>query len=430
MKKSLITLFFLSSLIYANDINQELAELKSQTQKLIERINFLEQLQETKISKEIEVKVKEKFQNMPKSKGILELKNADTTLSIGGRVVIDIMQNSPSVGGGNSASDLSFVAGSIPINEDGENDQLNFSARDTRFWLKTRTPTDYGILQALVETDFAGSLGSERVVTPHQPRLRHAYININNFTIGQTFSTFMGVGNSDTLRSPVDVIHIRQPVLRWTKKLKKGNFHIALESPESTLTKSDGKRVAPDDDKLPDFIAKYVRKGRLGVGSISTIIRQIKNDKAVGDIKDNKIGSAVHIAGKIKTTGFDNFRFGFVYGNAVGRYAFWNAFNSANIDINGKISLNTMIGGHLAYQHWWSDKLRSNINYSSLESENNLNIVPSSVNKRLQSYHINLLWTPIENTQFGVEFIKALRELENGSEGELNRWFFNARYDF
>ena len=420
MRKSLLTLFFLSSLIYAEDVSKELAELKFQTEKLIERINYLEQLQETKISKEVEVKVEKKFQDMPKSKGLLELKSADTTLTIGGRIIVDIMENSPSVGGGNSAGDLAFIAGSIPMSEDGENEQLNFSARDTRFWLKTRTPTDYGMLQALIEADFAGTTANERTTTPHEPRLRHAYIDIANFTIGQTFSTFMGVGNADTLRSPVDVIHVRQPVLRWTKKLKKGSFQVALESPETTLTASDGKRVAPDDDKLPEFVAKYVRRGSLGVGSISAILRQIRSDKAIGDISDNKVGGAVHIAGKIKTTGFDNFRFGFVYGDVVGRYAFWNAFNSGDIDDDGKISLNTIKGGHLAYQHWWSDKLRSNIAYASLDS----------VNKKFQSYHINLLWTPIENTQFGVEFIRALREFENGSEGELNRWFFNARYDF
>ena len=74
MRKSLLTLFFLSSLIYAEDVSKELAELKFQTEKLIERINYLEQLQETKISKEVEVKVEKNFKICQNQKVCLNLK--------------------------------------------------------------------------------------------------------------------------------------------------------------------------------------------------------------------------------------------------------------------------------------------------------------------------------------------------------------------
>jgi hypothetical protein len=331
----------------------------------------------------------------------------------------------------NAMNDFTLVAGAIALKKDGEKKQFNVSAKDSRIWLKTKTPTDYGLLYSLIDADFSGEIGSERVLTPHKFRLRLAYIELGEFTLGQAFSTFMGVGNADLIEDPIDIVHIRQPVFRWSKKLSQGVLNLAIESPETTLNDKNAKLITPDDDRVPDFIAKYELEKEWGATSLSTMLREIRSDGSLkSGVSDSKFGGAIHLAGKIKTFNHDNFKFGFSYGNALGRYISWNSFNEGNIDELGLISLNKMYGGHIAYQHWWSDKLRSSLVYSKIESENNLNVVSNNVNKMATSAHINLLWTPIENLQLGIELINATRELESGEKGELNRIYFNAGYDF
>lgn len=433
--KTLLLPLLITTFSYASDdVRKEIDELKLQAQKILNRVNYLEQKLEVKVDrKEIEtikVEAKEAKAKASEQKGFLELKNKKTTLTIGGRIDFRTVYNSVSKGV-NSGSDTNFALINVPLDDVGESKQVNISGRGSRIWLQTKTPTDYGILYSLIDTDFLGEMGSERVVTPHKPRLRHAYIELGGLTLGQTFTTFMGVGNADLIEDPVDIVHVRQPVIRWSEELKNGKFQIALESPETTLNDKDANRVSADDDRLPDLVAKYERYGSWGAMSLSGMLRQLRSDSTVKEsVSDEEIGGAIHFAGKIKTIKHDNLRFGFSYGNALGRYISWNSFNSGNIDEDGEISLNDMYGGHIAYQHWWSDKLRSSLVYGRVESDNDLNIVSDSVTKMGESYNVNLLWTPIENTQVGVEFMHVKRELESGESGDLNRFYFNARYDF
>ncbi len=56
--------------------------------------------------------------------------------------------------------------------------------------------------------------------------------------------------------------------------------------------------------------------------------------------------------------------------------------------------------------------------------------VRTGVNQGAQSYSVNLLYSPVSVLTAGVELMHARRELENGSDGTIQRLQLSARYDF
>ena len=53
-----------------------------------------------------------------------------------------------------------------------------------------------------------------------------------------------------------------------------------------------------------------------------------------------------------------------------------------------------------------------------------------SVNRDSQSAHLNVIWSPVAQTNFGLEYIHARREVQNGESGTLNRLQAAAQYFF
>lgn len=52
------------------------------------------------------------------------------------------------------------------------------------------------------------------------------------------------------------------------------------------------------------------------------------------------------------------------------------------------------------------------------------------MDKLAWSMSINLLYSPLKALTFGVEFMHAGRELENGVNGKFDRLQFSAKYNF
>ncbi len=369
------------------------------------------------------------------SKGSLELKTSDTILSVGGRIRMEMTYNNPSVGGsgGSNNWDIGFSPASVNTDPRGEEGELAMNAKESRIWLKTRKPTQYGVLLTLIEMDFYGAAGNEKGTNSHGPRLRHAYFTLGSLTAGQTNSLFMGSGAPDTLHAPMNDIVIRQPQIRWSQPFDESTLHFSLEQPESVLLDVNGTSVVPDDDHMPDIVAKYVMYGLWGELSLAGLARQIRADSeeiAPGK-SDAKTGTAFHISGRLKTFGLDDLRFGFAAGDALGRYigGASSVYPVGSIDAAGEITLQNTSGGHLSYQHGWSRTLRSTLAYGYVDADNGDDI-PVTADKHADSTHVNIQWVPIQNGLIGLEYITAHRELENGEKYALDRIQFAASYDF
>ena len=362
----------------------------------------------------------------------------NSAINVGGRLKIDAIYNSRSTGGnsGTNASDLAFSPASIPVTATGEHDQLSFNARQTRLWLKGYSPSDYGEMAGYIEIDFnaSSSASNERVSNSYTPRLRHAYGNVGGLTLGQTYTTFMNVSafpEINDLNGPVGIMNIRQPLLRYHTQSDSADVYLALENPETTLTTSSGSRLAPDDDRLPDLVGKVEFTGDWGNWSLAGMARQIRHDSntaAMGD--DSTWGGAVSAAGRIRLGRRDNLRFSLSYGNTLGRYISYNAINDGVITDNGEIELTEMIGGYLAWQHWWKDDLRSTFAAGFASADHSPAVNPSLVNEKFYSTHLNLIWNPSLNSSIGIEWLHGYRELGDGRDGHLNRIQITSMYNF
>jgi hypothetical protein len=443
-----------TALLRAETVEETILELKAQMKVMQGRIDELERQvvqerqakqgkttsQPTTVFKTTETgkSFPDRSSSKDNKKTTVDVPGLNTSVTVGGRIKLDTVYNSVSVGGagGSNRSDVALIPGAIPVNASDEDDQFSFSARESRLWVKSRTPTPYWALGAYIEMDFAAtqSSGNERVSNSHTPRLRHGYGVFGNLLLGQTWSTFMNVGsfpeNNDST-GPVAMIDIRQPQLRWTQPFEHWDLQVAIEQPETTLTSATGGRVTPDDDRIPDLIGKAVFQGDWGQFSLAGMLREIRSDGAVVvGVDDSSLGGALSLAGRLKVRGRDNLRFTLNYGNALGRYTALNAFNAGSIDSTGDIALMDLYSGFLSYQHWWNRKLRSSLTYSIASADNDLTRVPGSVTEWIDTFHANMLWSPVLQTTFGLEYIHAYRLLENDDDGDLNRLQFSAIYNF
>jgi hypothetical protein len=378
-------------------------------------------------------------------KGSYKIPGTNTSLAIGGYAKLDTIYNSTSVGGdgGSNAGDQLLLPSQIPFRRTGEHSQITFHPRESRFWLKSFTPTVWGDLNTYLEMDFFAvqASGIERFNNSHSPGLRHVFGSLGHFLAGQTWSTFMNVAALPELNDfggPVGRVFMRQPLIRWTEPFQwagiNSEIQFALESPESALfdvNNCDTTRCVlrtPDDDQAPDIVARLNFNPSWGTLSLAGLGRQIRI--AERNHEQEAWGGALSLQGRVKIPGeSDNLNFMLSYGNGLGRYVSNSSFPDGALNRTGRLDLITSYSGYLAYQHFWNSQWRSTVAYGVNEVDNP-SFLPGIVSKRVQSAHINLLWSPLLQTTFGLEYIYALRELKNGDEGHLHRVQFSTRYNF
>ena len=104
-------------------------------------------------------------------------------------------------------------------------------------------------------------------------------------------------------------------------------------------------------------------------------------------------------------------------------------FNGPSTDSTCFACLPDQVGGFVAYRHFWTDKLRSTVALGALKVDNPTFAAASS-NKRFESAHLNLIYSPVPNTNFGAEYIYGRRETEGGLSGSLNRLQASFQYSF
>jgi hypothetical protein len=364
----------------------------------------------------------------------IKLTTKETQLSIGGRIQLHSIYAWP---------EGAFYAGKIPLekNSAGEHGQLLMSAKDSRLWVKTRTPTKYGPIRALIETDFLGTAsGTETNTNSHGLRLRHAYVQVGSLTLGQTNSAFNAYVTLDTISFAINHTFVRQPLIRYSKEYKTLAYDISLEQPETTLLDTSAAIITPKDDAAPDIITRLRYYPSWGEASVALIGRYIIQDKAtLSDgtqltSSDAAFGWGTNISAKISTYKRDDIRFDVQYGVGLGRYTSFNSFAAGTIDNRGTIKLQSSLGGHIGYRHWWNKELHSTLAISYIETKNNLqNIAISNldkVNKNASSAQLNLLWIPLKNALVGIEYDKAIRHVESGDIGYMDMVVLLMRYDF
>ena len=365
------------------------------------------------------------------TKGSFKLPGSDTSVTLGGYVKLDAIYSDRSAGVGSTA-DQELEAGSIPLGPTaGANRRglIKLHARQSRLFAKTSTPSAWGELTTYLEFDLFGVAGNESVSNSHGLRVRHAYGTLGGLLIGQTWTTFFDVAAyPETLDfgGEVGTIFARQAQVRWTQPFSGGQWAIALENPETVVSLRSGVALRADADRLPDIAANIRFDTAFGKYTIAGLARQIRVDDPVS--QDQKWGGALGVTGVIPLNGKDDARVSVYFGNAIGRYAV-GFFTDGILDAGARITLPEQWTAMAGYRHFWSESLRSTLSLSGLRS-NNAPGTAGIVNKSAQSAHLNLIWSPLPQTNLGLEYILARRQTENGQSGRLNRLQASAQYYF
>ncbi len=355
----------------------------------------------------------------------------DTDIQVGGYVKTDAIlseySNAPTRGAGEDF----FIPSTINTSGESVGPQLNLHAKETRFWLKSYTPTGHGDISTHFEIDFlAGQQGDERVGNSFSARIRHASINWGRWTVGQTWTNFFNVATlPDYLDfiGPVGTTFARQAQVRYTVPAANGDWAFSLENPETTLTPfGGGPRIDADDSRYPDVVLRRNWSGDWGLLSVSALVRELRVGSAGFD--DATLGGAIGVAGQHRLGDDNDLRWQLNVGNGLGRYLGLNAFNVGALNAQGDIKLTPQYGVFAAYRHRWSDRLHSSFGVSFAAADNDTAISGPDVPEAYQSAHANIIWVPIRRMSVGAEYIWGRRKDESGADGVMNRLQLSAKY--
>lgn len=363
-----------------------------------------------------------------------EAKAKKHTFKIGGYVKADLIYSDygdGAVAAANIGRDF-YIAGTVPVGGRGEK-YFDMHVKESRVNLKTTHNLDNGAkMSTFVEVDFLTSAqGNERVSNSYSPRLRHAFFTYNKWLFGQTWMTFFNVGalpeNLDFVGPAESTIFGRQTMVRYTS----GNWQFAVENPETTITPyGGGGRIVADDNKVPDFVARYNMSGDWGGMTIAGIVRELRYQNNVLDIKDSTTGYGLSVSGKLKAGERDDFRWMASVGKGMGRYMGLNTANGAVLDMDGDLKAIKSWGAFGSYRHFWDQQWRSNLTLGYLAVNNNIARTGTGVTKKASSVHANLIYSPQPKLDLGIEFMYAKRKIESGVDGDLKRVQFSAKYAY
>lgn len=358
-----------------------------------------------------------------------------TTVAFAGYVKTDAISQRTSGGQlpGNSILRDFLIPGAIPVGGEESGFDTDFSARQSRFIFKTAT--DVGSdhqLNSQIELDFmVTDGGDERVSNSFTPRLRQAFITYDNWLFGQAWSTFQNVGalpdSLDFIGVTPGTVFDRQPMVRWTK----GGLQIAVEQPETAVTNSAGGRVLAGDDQLPDVVGRYNWTGDWGSVSAAGIVRQLHVSKDdLNGVDDAAWAYGLSLSGKLNVGERDDLRFMATAGDGLGRYIGVNIVNDAAIDSEGKLDPIFTYSGFAAYRHYWSPRVRSTIAGSYFKADNPVLLTTDQVTDESWNALANIIWSPVDPLDIGIELMYAERSLEDGRSGNLQRVQISTRYNF
>ena len=308
-------------------------------------------------------------------------------------------------------------------NEFGPDGNTYFSVRQTRFGVKSLTPTDLGDFTTQFEWELFG-VGADAGQTTI--RLRHAYGQLGKVGAGQTWSPFMDIDvfpNTVEYWGPPGMAFFRNVQLRFMPLQGDTRFTIALERPGAS---GDGgvysDRVELTDIQphfaLPDLSAEYRMGQSWGYVELAGILRRIEWEDACTDAVDlsgNVTGWGLNLSTNVKMGDNNVFRGSVLYGEGVENYM--NdapadvAIDAINASTTNPVDVVALpVTGVVAFlDHNWNEKFSSAIGYSMIDIDNAGAQAPSAFHRG--QYAIgNLMYYPVPNIMTGVELQWGERE--------------------
>ena len=359
----------------------------------------------------------------------------DHTVKFGGFVKVDAYATRYSGGdpvNGDALREF-HIPGSIPIGGADEDTATDFNARQTRFWLTTDGMVGGHKIGTRMEMDFQTlpGAGDQRTTSPANPALRRAFITIDNWLIGQEWTNFQNTAvlpeSADFIGAAEGTVFARQVQVRYTR----GPFSVSVENPETTVTPfGGGARIVADDNSIPDFTARYAVSRPWGDFQFAGLLRQLRYQNPATNIDSTATGWGLSASTKIKVGAKDDLRLMVTGGEGIGRYVGLNFSNDAVLNGSGDLDAIGVVAGFAAYRHVWAPGWRSSLIWSAQKVDNDTGFTGLAANRSAQSFHANLIWSPVTAFDVGAELMFADREIETGASGDMTRLILFAKYGF
>jgi hypothetical protein len=335
----------------------------------------------------------------------------------------------------------------LPSFEDEFAPDGNFFAgvRQSRFGVRSFTPTEMGELRTIFEFELFGTGGDAGQTTF---RLRHAWGELGKLGAGQTWSPFMDPDvfpNSIEYWGPNGMVFFRNVQLRYTPwQTDEGSrFVVALEKPGASADQGEyADRIELQGVKghfpLPDISAHYRSVQDWGHFQIAGILRQMEWEDLNNDpinLSGDELGWGVNLSTNIKL-GNNVLRLQLVYGEGIQNYmndapadiGIRNNFGDPTRPIVGEALPMTGVVAFIDMN--WSTKWTSTFGYSFLDIDNSDGQAANAF-KKGQYALANLLYHPTSKVYFGPELQYGKREnFRDGFDSDDVRIQFSARYDF
>jgi hypothetical protein len=360
----------------------------------------------------------------PRYPGYFRLPGTQTLLRIGGYFKTDFIYDMKPAG-----DPERFITSSMPVPAPVGANNATVSIRPTRMNLDFLIPVNSTSVRFFVEYDFFGTNATT-------PRLRHAYAQVKNVLLGQSFSNFVDPdAGPDTLdaQGPNAQAIIRNPQLRYSIPLaKEASVSFSVERASSDVAFKTPEFNALPNSPTPDFTVKLRDGFARGHIQISALFR----DEGAY-LPDGRTGSAfgwgVNLAGLLKASDRDTFVYQFAYGNGMERYV--NDTSGLGVDAQPANAARPHLiavpetAAYGGYQHYWVKKLRSSAVYGFVQLQNT-DLQPGSAFHQSDYTAANLIWNPVGSLNIGAEFLYGWLVEKNRASANAPRVLFSAKYNF
>lgn len=313
-----------------------------------------------------------------------------------------------------------WVPTTIPVDgRDGQNTLMQ--AKATRLNLDVRAPSEWGTVRGYVETDF--------FTDGNQLRIRHAYTEVGPLLAGQTWTVFTdpnAIPRTLDFESPIAFIVQRQAQFRWTETLSDNlKWAASIENPTTAVDDNvifaiPGVPAQP----IPDFATHLKYKSESYEWFVAALFRDVAYQPDIGPQQD-RFGYAFNFIGILYPTKQDKLIGEFVFGDGLGRYR-----GGSDLRLGSPTTVDTVqfVGGCFAVTHAWTETLSSTGVYSfALRRREETD--PPDTSQFSNYVAANLIWTPIDNTSLGVEYLYGSNEVRNGNFGDSHRIQATVQYN-
>ena len=299
-------------------------------------------------------------------------------------------------------------------------DKLRATAKTTRIGLDFNTPVGDAKVGGKVEVDFAGNGVNENL------RIRHAYLNYNNWLFGQTTSNFLSSHAPEMIDFATNAGGgtTRIPQVRYAYNLAPTTkLLVAAEEGNSTGVTDTAVKYS-----LPVLTGKITQSYADGNGNASArVLVENYKDNNVGKDKTGwgvAVGTDFKVADPLKLFADASY----VVGNSNYLYGSNNAYSVVNGDIEQNEFTALQVGGTYKIL----PNLRSTLAYGALFADNGTDFAKQNqtANEKIQQAWLNVIYSPAKPIDLGIEYINGKRETFAGQSYKDNRVGLMAKYNF